>query len=69
MVQNRDTQVQPIMGDYNERYVSTQANAELGDASRAFRFGLLSGEPICFNQSKYFAHNGDYITQCRWKAG
>ena len=69
MVQNRDTQVQPIMGDYGGRSVSAQNMAELGDASKAFRYNLLSGEPIIFNQSKYFIRNGTTLKNCRWGIG
>jgi hypothetical protein len=69
MVQNRDTQVQPIMGDYKDRSVSGQNMAELGDASKSFRYNLLSGEPIIFNQSKYFIRNGTTIKNCRWGIG
>ena len=69
MVQNRDTQVQPIMGDYIDRSVSAQSMAELGDASKTFRYNLLSSEPIIFNQSKYFIRNGTTLKQCRWGIG
>ena len=69
MVQNRDTQVQPIMGDYGGRSVSGQNMAELGDASKTFRYNLLSGEPIIFNQSKYYIRNGTTLKQCRWGIG
>ena len=67
MVQGRDSQVQPIMGDYGGR--SAQNMAELGDASKTFRYNLLSGEPIIFNQSKYFIRNGTSLKQCRWGIG
>ena len=69
MVQNRDTQVQPIMGDCGGRSVSGQNMAELGDASKTFRYNLLSGEPIIFNQSKYYIRNGTTLKQCRWGIG
>jgi hypothetical protein len=69
MVQNRDTQVQPIMGDYTDRSVSGQHMGELGDASKTFRYNLLSCEPIIFNQSKYFICNGTTLKQCRWGIG
>jgi hypothetical protein len=69
MVQNRDTQVQPIMGDYIDRAVSAQNMAELGDSSRTFRFNLLSCEPVIFNQSKYFIRNGTTLRHCRWGIG
>jgi hypothetical protein len=36
-----------------------------GDASKTFRYNLLSCEPIIFNQSKYFVRNGTTLKQCR----
>ena len=69
MVQNRDTQTQPILGDYTNRYVCGQAFGEYGDFATTFRGAIQSGEPICFNQSKYFIRNGTTIRQCRWGIG
>ena len=69
MVQNRDTQANFLLGDYNANFLSPQINAEYGGAALTFRNALLSCEPVCFNQTKYFVRNGTTIKQCRWGIG
>ena len=69
MVQNRDTQSNFILGDYNTPYLSEQAAGEYGNAIKTFRTALIYGEPICFNQTKYFVRNGTTLKQCRWDIG
>jgi len=69
MIQNRDTQSQPILGDYNARLITTQATAEYGAFDKTYRYALHKQLPICFNNSKYFVRNGSTIKQCRWGIG
>jgi hypothetical protein len=69
MVQNRDTQTNFILGDYNTPYLAEQAAGEYGNAFKTFRTALLYGEPTCFNQTKYFVRNGTTLKQCRWAIG
>ena len=48
---------------------SFQNNLEVGIGYGTAENQIAAGVRRCYNQSKYFAHNGDSITQCRWKAG
>ncbi len=58
MVQNPDTQSNFILADYNVAYLADQTGDEYGNANKPFRTVLIYGEPICFNQTKYFVCNG-----------
>jgi hypothetical protein len=69
MVQNRDTQSYPILGNFNSYSLATQASAEYGLSDKSFRVALQKGLPLCFNQSKYFVRNGTTIKNCRWGIG
>ena len=69
MVQNRDTQTNFLLGDYNGSYVASQDKGEYGYADSTFRSAITKCEPICFNQTKYFVRNGTSIKQCRWGIG
>jgi len=71
MVQNRDTQTQFVLGDYKAKYANAgdSINAEYGSSVQTFRSALTAGEPICFNQTKYFIRNGTTLKQCRWGIG
>ena len=69
MVQNRDTQTNVLLGDYNGSYVALQDKGEYGLADSTFRAAITKCEPICFNQTKYFVRNGTSIKQCRWGIG
>jgi hypothetical protein len=69
MVQNRDTQSYPILGNFNSYSLATQASGEYGLSDRTFRAALQKGLPLCFNQSKYFVRNGTTIKNCRWGIG
>jgi len=71
MVQNRDTQTQFVLGDYKAKYANAgdTINAEYGSSVQTFRSALTAGEPICFNQTKYFIRNGTTLKQCRWGIG
>ncbi len=48
---------------------ATQVNLEEGNYNSTAENQIAAGCRRVFNQSKYFAHNGDSITQCRWKVG
>jgi len=69
MVQNRDTQSYPILGNFNSYSLATQASAEYGLSDKSFRAALQKSLPLCFNQSKYFVRNGTTIKNCRWGIG
>ena len=69
MVQNRDTQSYPILGNFDSYSLATQASAEYGVSDKTFRAALQKGLPLCFNQSKYFVRNGTTIKNCRWGIG
>jgi hypothetical protein len=69
MVQNRDTQTYPVLGNHDSYYLSTQASAEYGQKDKTFRAALQNAAPVCFNQSKYFVRNGTTLKQCRWGIG
>jgi hypothetical protein len=69
MVQNRDTQSYPILGNHKEYYLAKQSTAEYGEKDKTFRSALQNCAPICFNQSKYFVRNGTTLKQCRWGIG
>ena len=49
MVQNRDTQGNFLLGDYNNNYLSPQTNAEYGSSGSTFRNCLLACESVKFN--------------------
>ena len=69
MVQNRDTQANFILGDFKANYLADQVAAEYGNADKTFRYALINGDPLCFNQTKYFVRNGTSIKHCRWGIG
>ena len=70
LVQNRDTQSQPIVGNANKKYIATQAAGEYGNSSYTFNNVLARYAPqTVFNQSKYFIRNGTTLKQCRWGIG
>ena len=71
MVEKRDTQAQFLLGDCNKLFsqTTTLASAEYGQADTTFRGAIIKGEPICFNQTKYFVRNGTSLKQCRWAIG
>jgi hypothetical protein len=69
MVEKRDVQTNFLLGDFKGTYGSDQAAAEYGNADKTFRYSLIAGEPICFNQTKYFVRNGTSLKQCRWAIG
>ncbi len=65
-VQNRNTQIQPVLGTHNNFYVSPISHAEFGTKDRTFRAAIQNCVPVCFNQSKYFVRNETSFKQCRW---
>ncbi len=69
MVQNRDTQIQHVLGTHNNYYISPKAHAEFGTKDRTFKAAIQNFAPVCFNQSKYFVRTGTPIKQCRWGIG
>jgi hypothetical protein len=48
---------------------ASQASLEVGLSVATAENQIAAGCKRVFNQSRYFAHNGDSITQCRWKCG
>ena len=70
IVQNRDTQKQPVIGNAVAKKVSAQTKGEFGDGSLTFNNIVNYHAPqTCFNQSKYFVRNGTTLKQCRWGIG
>jgi hypothetical protein len=70
LVQNRDTQMQPVIGNANAKKISAQAKGEYGNGALTFNNLVNFGAPqTLFNQSKYFVRNGTTIKQCRWGIG
>jgi hypothetical protein len=70
LVQNRDEQKQPIIGNSTAKAISQQDDAEYGDGLYTFNNQLTRFSPqSLFNQSKYFVRNGTSIKQCRWGIG
>jgi len=69
MVQNRDTQAYPLLGNNYAYNLAAQTSGEYGQKDKTFRAALQNGHPVCFNQSKYFVRNGTSIKQCRWGIG
>jgi hypothetical protein len=70
MVQNRDTQMQPVIGNANAKKISPQTKGEYGNGALTFNNLVNFGAPqTLFNQSKYFVRNGTTIKQCRWGIG
>ena len=70
LVQNRDTQSQPVIGNSTAKAISQQDDAEYGDGLYSFNNMLTRYSPqSLFNQSKYFVRNGTSIKQCRWGIG
>ncbi len=68
-VPNRDTQQQPMLGNINSKYVSTETKQEFGDLTKSLNYALNSGQPITLNNSKYFIRDGSGIKTCTWLCG
>ena len=69
MVQNRDTQSYPLLGNHDSYSLASQASAEYGLKDKTYRAALQNCLPVCFNQSKYFVRNGTTLKNCRWGIG
>ena len=69
MVQNRDVQAYPLLGNHDTYSLATQASGEYGQKDKTYRAALQNCLPVCFNQSKYFVRNGTTLKNCRWGIG
>ena len=58
-----------VLGNTRGGFTAAGASGSVGDATATFQTQLTTGQPILFNNSKYFVRNGDGIENCTWTIG